>query len=209
MASDYTPPEFGESKFNCPHCGTYAHHSWDRMAFNNYTTSFFMSKCVSCDDNTIWKKSQNPTMYYPKSSSAPLPHNQMPKDVRRDYVEAREIVNDSPRAAAALLRLAIQRLLENHLETPGDGIFHDIGYLVEENEIHPTVRKMLDAVRITGNNSVHPGEMNMDDDSETAIALFKLINYIVDGTIGREKEVEEFWNTLPEEEKEWVEDRDK
>lgn len=148
-------------------------------------------------------------MYYPESTSAPLPHSHMPEDIQDDYEEAREVVDSSPRAAAALLRLAIQKLLENHLETPGDGIFQDIGHLVENGEIHPTVQKMLDGVRITGNNSVHPGRMDMRENTETAMALFKLLNYIIDSTIGRKKEVEEFWETLPEEDRNWVSDRDK
>ena len=132
----------------------------------------------------------------------------MPDDISDIFSEARQVVDDSPRAAAALLRLTLQKLLEDHLDTPGDGIYNDIGHLVDEQEIQPRVQKMLDGVRITGNNSVHPGRMDMDDNRETALALFKLLNYTVDETIGRDKEVEEFWEMLPEEDKEGVENRD-
>jgi len=132
----------------------------------------------------------------------------MPEEVARDFNEAREIVDSSPRAAAALLRLGIQRLLENHLETPGNGINNDIAHLVEDGKIGNRTKKMLDGVRITGNNSVHPGRMEMDDNSEMAHALFKLTNYIVDQTLGRDKEVEEFWESLPEEDREGVRNRD-
>lgn len=49
-------------------------------------------------------------MIYPGVSSAPLAAADMPEDVKRDFNEAREVVGKSPRSAAALLRLSIQKL---------------------------------------------------------------------------------------------------
>ena len=42
-------------------------------------------------------------MIYPKKLIAPLAHCDMPAPVKELYEEARQISNDSPRAAAALL----------------------------------------------------------------------------------------------------------
>ncbi|WP_410764751.1 DUF4145 domain-containing protein [Haloferax sp. DFSO60] len=206
MSGKEVSPEFQKRGFNCPHCGAFAKQEWDQTTFGRVKTQIFLSKCTKCGDKCVWRDKK---IYYPKSTTAPKPHDVMPDDLRRDYSEAAEVVDSSPRAAAALLRLGIQRLLEDHLDTPGDGIYQDIGHLVEENEIHPRTQKMLDSVRITGNNSVHPGEMDMDDNHEVALALFKLFNYVVDETIGRDKEIEEFYNTLPENHKQGVENRDK
>lgn len=132
----------------------------------------------------------------------------MPNDVRRDFEEARLVVDDSPRSAAALLRLAIQRLLDNHLEVEDGRIYDQIGSLVKQNRISPPIQRALDSVRVVGNNSVHPGEMDMDDNRDTALALFKLVNVIVDETIGRDERIDDFYDTLPEGPKEGIENRD-
>lgn len=49
---------------------------------------------------TIWLDEE---IIFPKFTAAPMPHNEMPESVERDYREARLVVDDSPRAAAALL----------------------------------------------------------------------------------------------------------
>jgi len=41
-----------------------------------------------------------------------MPHLDMPDTVKELYNEAREIASESPRAAAALLRLALEKLTE-------------------------------------------------------------------------------------------------
>ena len=70
-------------------------------------------------------------MIYPVSSKAPLPVEDMPKDVKEDFIEARNIVNASPRSAAALLRLSLQKLMI-HLEEKGKDLNEDIKNLVKK-----------------------------------------------------------------------------
>jgi hypothetical protein len=48
----------------------------------------------------------------------------------------------------------------------------------------PESRMTLDSVRVIGNETVHPGTMDMRDDHDTAIKLFGLANLIVDETGG-------------------------
>jgi len=49
-------------------------------------------------------------MIRPNVSNAPLPHEDMPDDVKEIYEEARQVSVFSQRAAAALLRVSLEKL---------------------------------------------------------------------------------------------------
>ena len=139
-------------------------------------------------------------------SNAPLPHEDMPEDVKTDYVEARNISALSPRGAAALLRLAIQKLCK-HLGESGKNINADIGALVEKG-LPVQIQQALDVVRVTGNNAVHPGELRIEDKPEVASALFGLLNLIVDNRISEPKRIEALYGALPKDALAGIEKRD-
>lgn len=119
----------------------------------------------------------------------------MPADIRLDYDEASTIFDKSPRGAAALIRLAIQKLCKE-LGQPGENINRDIGELVKGG-LNIRVQQALDAVRVIGNEAVHPGQIDLRDDKATAGALFKLLNLIVEKTISEPKHVAEVYASLP------------
>ncbi|MGR3822084.1 MAG: DUF4145 domain-containing protein [Salipiger marinus] len=120
----------------------------------------------------------------------------MPEGIRIVYQEASSILEQSPRGAAALIRLAIQKLCKELGQT-GENIYQDIGGLVKAG-LDPKVQQALDAVRIIGNNAVHPGEIDLADDRPIAESLFKLLNFIVEKTISEPKHVAEIYASLPE-----------
>lgn len=70
------------------------------------------------------------------------------------------------------------------------------------------VKKALDVVRVVGNNAVHPGEIDLNDDTETALAMFNLINLIVTHMITQPKEIDQLFNHLPSGAREAIERRD-
>jgi len=119
----------------------------------------------------------------------------MPEDVRADYDEARSISERSPRAAAALLRLTIERLVESLGENPKD-LNKAIGNLVKKG-LPVGVQEALDSVRVVGNNAVHPGEMNLQDDRDTALAMFDLVNMIVERMITNRNDLARIYAKLP------------
>ena len=49
-------------------------------------------------------------MVYPDGMALPPPNSDLDTDIQEDYREAASIVNRSPRAATALLRLCVQKL---------------------------------------------------------------------------------------------------
>ena len=150
--------------------------------------------CVSCKAVSYWH-SHTKQQIYPNAAAAPMPHPDMPAECQSDYLEARQIFVASPRSAAALLRLCVQRLLVA-LGGSGKRIDDDIAALVARG-LPAQVINALDICRVVGNNAVHPGEIDVNDDPELVANLFELINFIVRETIEREKSLAGMMSKLP------------
>jgi hypothetical protein len=152
-----------------------------------------VSRCFNCSDVSIWIHHK---MVFPVVGSVMPANADMPDDIKRDYEEAGAILNQSPRGAAALIRLAIQKLCKE-LGQPGKNINDDIKALVAGG-LDVRVQQALDAVRVIGNSAVHPGKIDIRDDRSIAETLFRLLNLIVDKTISEPKHVKEVYESLPE-----------
>ncbi|HGW3981560.1 DUF4145 domain-containing protein [Acinetobacter baumannii] len=210
-------PKIRLKSFHCPFCNVYSSMSWDIFKQESeYILSF--AQCLHCNESSIWrenadkssiyiKKYHEGMMVYPTSEINILPSEDMPSDVREDFNEARTIYYKSPRAAAALLRLALQKLCI-HLGQSGKNINTDIGNLVSEGIINRRIQKAADTVRIVGNNAVHPSEMDDQDIDKIAEKLFSLINMIVYSAITEPKEVDETFNKTPQGARDAIEKRD-
>lgn len=135
-------------------------------------------------------------MIFPATSGAPLAHPDMPPEVAEDFNEARAIVSSSPRGACALLRLGLQKLCAA-LGEPGKNINDDIASLVGKGLL-PQVQQALDILRVIGNDGVHPGVIDLRDDLQTAVALFGVMNLIVEQLISAPKHTEALYTTLPQ-----------
>jgi hypothetical protein len=116
------------------------------------------------------------------------------------------VLSVSPRGAAALLRLAIQKLCLE-LGEKGRNIDDDIASLVKKG-LSPVVQKALDSVRVIGNEAVHPGTLDLKDDVDTASRLFELVNIITEQMVSNPKHVEELYAKLPEAKRKAIEERD-
>ena len=145
-------------------------------------------------------------MVWPQRGEGPDPNADLPDEVRTDYDEASTILDLSPRGAAALLRLCIQKLCK-HLGEKGENINDDIKALVKKG-VDVRVQRSLDVVRVIGNNAVHPGQIDLSDNRATAEMLFRLVNLIADKTITEPKHVEEVYGNLPEGARKAIEKRD-
>lgn len=156
-----------------------------------YLNNVDVSECYHCGKVAMWV---GDNMIWPHPNEAPPPNADLPNEVAADYSEAGDIVNASPRGAAALLRLAMQKLCK-HLGEPGKNINDDIAALVKKG-LDPRVQKALDVVRVIGNNAVHPGEIDIRDNRETAQHLFGLINLIADIMISQPKAVDKIYDGL-------------
>ncbi len=204
----HVSPQFQTSAFNCPFCNAYASQYWSDGYWNQRgfeeVIDLSVCKCRHCLSFSIWWDGD---MIYPYTSTAPMPNSDLPDDIRHDFEEARSIINRSPRGAAALFRLCVQKLCA-HLGESGKNINQDIAALVKKG-LNPLVQKSLDAVRVIGNEAVHPGELDLRDDPDTAVQLAKLINFIADTMITQPKQIDIIYDSLPAEKKEQIEKRDR
>ena len=206
----FKAPVFEEESFNCPHCNAYSHQTWyttaDGHLMSGYGTipNLMIAWCTHCSQYSLWL---NDKMIYPEESGIQMPNPDLRDDIKDDYNEARSIVNRSPRGAVALLRLCVQKLCEQ-LGQPGKNINGDIKKLVKEG-LPPDIQKALDIVRVTGNDAVHPGQMDLKDDVETANKLFEFVNHIAQVRITQPKEIKQSYESLPEHKRKEIEKRDK
>lgn len=217
MNQKYVTPARDKDAFTCPHCNTLSlmKFSWHRHDednqfvaqrgfYNEYLNELFIARCVNCGKKIIWI---NDDYIYP-DIVAEEPNADMPESVKQLYNEAGTIYNKSPRAACALLRLAIDRLCNELGETDRD-INKNIGILVKKG-LPQAVQQALDVVRVVGNKAVHPGVISFDvDDKGTATMLMHLLNIITERMITEPKEIESLYKGLPETVKESITKRDK
>ena len=215
MAKTYVKPEKDKYRYTCPHCNTLSQiqrttHYFDndvddrghmmRDIYNKLT----IHRCQCCGKKILWI---DDTYIYP--DIVPEEANpDMPDSVKQLYNEAALISNKSPRAACALLRLAVDTLCHELGETDRD-INKNIGALVKKG-LPTTVQQALDVVRVVGNKAVHPGQIAFDvDDYATATMLMHLLNMIVTRMISEPNEINCLYQGLPESVKKSIENRDK
>ncbi len=192
---DYFKRKIARELFRKPHKQT--------NYLNTELVNLHISLCYSCDRYGIWIADR---MIYPSQLDKIQPNEEMPDEIRADFLEAASIVDQSPRGAAALLRLCIQELML-HLGLEAKDIDKNIGVLVKRG-LDGRVQKALDVVRVIGNHAVHPGQIDLRDDRATATELFGLVNLIVEAMIATPKHVEAMFNSLPEGARLAIEKRD-
>jgi len=215
MAKKYIEPQINLTSYTCPHCNTIslvekATHRFNsdvhggRMGGIEIQNILTIHRCQCCGKKIIWI---DDNYVYP-DIVAEEANPDMPESVRQLYNEAGLIYNKSPRAACALLRLAIDRLCNELGETDRD-INKNIGALVKKG-LPQFVQQALDVVRVIGNKAVHPGQISFDvDDKGTATMLMHLLNIIVERMITEPNEINSLYQGLPESVKESIEKRDK
>lgn len=211
---ELSEPEFQKNSFHCPHCEVFALQRWNLSHFpalqkpdGTQLQGFgrlLRGVCDFCGDVTIWVDGE---MVFPDVLIVRSPNADLADDIKDDYREAATILNKSPRGSAALLRLCIQKLCIQ-LGEKGSNINDDIRTLIQKG-LPETIKQSLDIVRVVGNEAVHPGQMDLKDDQETAMQLFGLVNLIAQTMITTPKEVAEFYTSLPESKRQEIERRDK
>ncbi|HDZ5066199.1 TPA: DUF4145 domain-containing protein [Campylobacter jejuni] len=195
MEIKYYPPVFRQDSFHCPHCNVYSHMKWGDTCLDSYHGEYLCSIafCSHCGKCSIWLK-ETKKMLYPKTTNVPLPNEDLKENIKQIYNEAAIILNDSPKAACALMRLALQELMKELGET-GKNLANDISNL-QSKGLDEHIIKACEIVRIAGNNAVHPGIIDINDNPEIAHFLFEMINLIAEKLITQKIKTEKLFNKI-------------
>ena len=206
-------PAFEKSKFTCPICSTFSQQYWyqakierdDRYKRGHYDAgNIQLCFCDSCEKYSIWRDRK---MVFPDTISVAEPNEDLSEGIQDDYREAASILKKSPRGAAALLRLAIQKLCHDLGCDQTAKVNENIKELVSKG-LHKKVQQSLDIVRVTGGEAVHPGVLDLRDDEDSVKQLFDLVNLIARQMITEEKEAESIYQKLPASKLAAIEKRD-
>lgn len=197
-------PAFQKEAFHCPHCHVYADQEWhamvptDRWSNDCPPYASCVACCKHCGQHSIWV---NEKMMLPDTGNAPQPNDDMSGDIKKIYGEAAQILSNSPRATAALLRLALEELCSKQLKCEGKNLQGHIDFLIAEEKLSSEVAEAMDTMRIIGNEAVHAGTIDLRDNADTAAYMFTLINYIAKELITQPKERKKMYAALPKSKK--------
>jgi Domain of unknown function (DUF4145) len=109
---------------------------WPTLVVHN----LHLSNCYVCKKLAVWV---HDSIVSPFNKGGSPHHSDMPEDIARDYDEAGTILKMSPRGAAALLRLCVQKLCDE-LGQKGKTIDAAIGTLMGEG-LSPVIGAALDS----------------------------------------------------------------
>jgi hypothetical protein len=178
-----------------------------------YETLFNGTQCSHCARVMIWHidssesgflQRQNQKLYlqhtdsgsikakiiYPETRSiGESPNEDIPPEIQKIYEEARAVAPHSLRAANALLRTVLEKMV---IGNGGEGakLYHKIKNLADKNVITGQWAETLQNVRILGNEAAHPGEINFDEEVDAAFtnSIFSCINAFAQQTYTRKRE---------------------
>jgi hypothetical protein len=159
-----------KATMKCPHCGVTVHleesHQTVGVGEEGLWYSYF-SKCPACKQSVIRLQNEPESivfggytqfnlLVFPRGVSRPKAPPKVDKKLGALYDEAGLICEDSPRAAGALLRRALQQLIREKCGIEKKTLDAEIAELLGKNTLPSHISTIIDAVRVVGNFSAHP-----------------------------------------------------
>lgn len=198
----------------CPLCDTLSDQWWRELYLQGYgddddyqytvVPNLLQASCTACREKSYWFGDR---MIYPPARTGPEAHSDMPAEVLELYREAQAVASVSPRAAAVLLRVALERLMA--------GVGHEerslnaaIRAYVAEGGVPTELQQAMDTVRVTGNDAAHPGSLRLDDTPGGVAALFEIVNELVDRLVGFKARMSRIYGNLDSAKRAEIDKRD-
>lgn len=135
------------------------------------TAAIRSTQCPACRDFIIdfviaraWNNNSNEPMgpldrderIFPRTRPRPACPQEVPASIREDYDEAVLVLNDSPKASAALSRRCLQTLLREVARVKKGDLAKEIDEIIARGALPATLSGNLDALRVIGNFAAHP-----------------------------------------------------
>ena len=163
---------------------------------SNYLNVAF---CQHCGGFTLWL---GDTMIYPLVGEAPPPHEEMPPQIRELYEEARGVLPASPRASAALLRVALEGLLEEAGYRQGR-LADRLEKAREDGRLSADTYKLAETLRYAGNAAAHYEPWKIDpsqgeEDREMVKSLFAFVNEVTEELVAKPRRLGEMGRKIDE-----------
>jgi hypothetical protein len=157
---------------------------WTSLPPGPKTVGIAYAECLVCEQKSWWLTDPEPQMVWPRAKPGVPPSPEMPDAPKALYDEARAIAQDSPRAAVALLRVATEILITEVVpDAKGSkGSLNDVVAQAVKNGLTAMAQQTLDALRVIGNDAVHPKQLVLDEANTREIygSLCRLLNLVVD-----------------------------
>ena len=200
-STDYVEAAPDLDAFHCTYsaCGTFAQQIEVDVGFGASMAGpqWRARQCQRCFQAAVWVQLDDPDRWmlaYPPNRLGTPPHSDMPPKVLAVYEEARAVAKSSPRSAAGLLRLALQMLVDE-LDPSRGNLDAKIGKLTSRG-LDERVQRAMDVLRVIGNNAVHPGRIDLDEEEDIVPSLFGLLNVVVEQVISRPKQIDALYAGL-------------
>ena len=103
--------------------------------------------------------------------------------------------------------MLVQRLCVDEEINYKDDLNAGIAELVKKG-LSRQIQQALDTLRVVGNEAIHPGQIDFDDNSETVSVLFRLVNLIANERITPPREIADVYSQLPAAKLQGIEARD-
>ena len=177
----------------CPYCGYETDtniHIWSEgkdsigtnQPFNLNNMYFEVLKCShgKCRKESLWigytdeNKARLKRRIEPKSNAKIFP-NYIPDKILQDYEEACLILEDSPKASAALARRCLQGMLLDFWEVKDTDLFKQIKSI--EEKVPEYIYEALRGLKDIGNFGAHPTKI-VDIEKKDAVALTNLLEIL-------------------------------
>ena len=96
------------------------------------------------------------TIVRPRISAREPLSPDVPDTIKKDYLEACLVLNDSPKASAALSRRCLQHLLREKAGIKRGNLADEIQQVLDAKILPPQLAEDIDGVRNVGNFAAHP-----------------------------------------------------
>ena len=160
----------------CPHCKTKIFNNARQSAARSlsseqgivvFVEKIFTQSCPECDRYIVEYESSIVDQSVPdireiiwpklRSEARPVPAD-VPEKFAEDYIEACLVLEDSPKASAALSRRCLQLLLRDELSVNQGTLYSEIQEVLNRPDIPSHISGTLDHIRTIGNFAAHPNK---------------------------------------------------